>query len=267
MIYTNEILFIFIAVLLVCLIGFKKYVWFISLGYGFSISAIGIMLFVLFNDQIDIYKIIGALVLVLYGFRLGGFLAFRELRSSFYNQKMKGEISDGSHMSFLFKIMLWLSCSLLYLLMASPIIFRFVNNDNGDLCFIIGIVISAFGIIFEALSDSPKNRSKKKNPDRFCDSGLYKIVRCPNYLGELIIWTGILISGFTTLHGIGQWTVSIIGYIGIVYIMFSGARRLELRQDRTYGNNIEYKNYIKTTPILIPLIPLYSVKKYKWLVG
>lgn len=86
MIYTNEILFIFIAVLLVCLIGFKKYVWFISLGYGFSISAIGIMLFVLFNDQIDIYKIIGALVLVLYGFRLGGFLAFRELRSSFYNQ-------------------------------------------------------------------------------------------------------------------------------------------------------------------------------------
>ena len=49
--------------------------------------------------------------------------------------------------------------------------------------------------------------------------------------------------------------------------MFSGARRLELRQDRTYGNDEEYKKYITKTPILIPLIPLYSVKKHKWLVG
>ena len=49
--------------------------------------------------------------------------------------------------------------------------------------------------------------------------------------------------------------------------MFSGARRLELRQDRTYKDDKDYQEYIKKTPILIPLIPLYSVKKYKWLVG
>ena len=49
--------------------------------------------------------------------------------------------------------------------------------------------------------------------------------------------------------------------------MFSGARRLELRQDRTYGNDNQYQKYSKSTPILIPFIPLYSVKKYKWLVG
>ena len=29
----------------------------------------------------------------------------------------------------------------------------------------------------------------------------------------------------------------------------------------------EYKKYKKKTPILIPLIPLYSVKKHKWLVA
>lgn len=49
--------------------------------------------------------------------------------------------------------------------------------------------------------------------------------------------------------------------------MFSGARRLELRQNRTYKDNKEYLKYIKKTPILIPFIPLYSVEKYKWLVG
>lgn len=180
---------------------------------------------------------------------------------------MKKEISDGSHMTFLLKCMLWITCALLYLLMTSPVIYRFVNGDTCDTCFYIGMVITVLGILLEACSDLQKSKAKKKNPNRFCDSGLFKIVRCPNYLGELIIWLGVFISGFTTLTGVGQWLMAIIGFVGIVYIMFSGARRLELRQDRTYGEDKEYKKYVKTTPILIPFIPLYSVKKYKWLVG
>ena len=40
---------IFAAILLVSSIGFKKYVWFISIGYGFSITATGIMLLVLYG--------------------------------------------------------------------------------------------------------------------------------------------------------------------------------------------------------------------------
>lgn len=28
---------------------------------------------------------------------------------------------------------------------------------------------------------------QKKNPNRFCDSGLYIIIRCLNYLGELYV--------------------------------------------------------------------------------
>ena len=35
-----------------------------------------------------------------------------------------------------------------------------------------------------------------------------------------------------------------------------GARRLELRQDKNYGSDPEYRKYVK---------PLYSVKKYKFL--
>lgn len=180
---------------------------------------------------------------------------------------MKTEISDGSHMTFPLKIMLWITCALLYFLMTAPVVYRFLNNLSGDTCFYIGMIISVIGILIESLSDYQKSKSKKKNPNRFCDIGLFKIVRCPNYFGELIIWLGVFISGFTALKGIGQWIIAIIGFLGIVYIMFSGARRLELRQDRTYGEDKEYQKYVKTTPILIPLIPLYSVKKHKWLVG
>ena len=262
-----EILYIFMAILIVCLIGFKKYIWFISIGYGLSISTVGLMLLFLFKDTLNIGDIIGSIILILYGFRLSGFLALREIKSASYNKKMKTEISDGSHMTAPLKIMLWVSCALLYLMMTSPIIYHFLNNNMTDTMYIIGLVITVLGILLESASDFQKNKAKKKNPHRFVDSGLFKLVRCPNYLDELIIWTGVFISGFTSLHGIGQWLIAIIGYLGIVYIMFSGARRLELRQDRTYGNDKEYQKYVKSTPILIPFIPLYSVKKHKWLVG
>ena len=43
--------------------------------------------------------------------------------------------------------------------------------------------------------------------------------------------------------------------------------RLEVRQNKNYGNDPEYQKYVKTVPILLPFIPLYSVEKYKWLVA
>ena len=49
--------------------------------------------------------------------------------------------------------------------------------------------------------------------------------------------------------------------------MFSGARRLELRQEETYGSDPEFKAYIKKTPLIIPLVPIYSVAKLSWLKG
>lgn len=49
--------------------------------------------------------------------------------------------------------------------------------------------------------------------------------------------------------------------------MFSGTRWLELRQDKNYGSDPEYQKYVRTVPIIIPFVPLYSVKKYKFLVA
>ena len=82
----------------------------------------------------------------------------------------------------------------------------------------------------------------------------------------MIFWTGVLICGIGGAAG-WQWLVIAIGYIGIIFVMFSGARRLEIRQDKNYGNDPEYQKYVKTVPILLPFIPLYSVKKHKWLVA
>ena len=70
------------AALLISAIGFKNYVWFISLGYGFSIAGLGFLMLYLFKDSLSCGTILLCLLFVAYGFRLGGYLLFREVKSS-----------------------------------------------------------------------------------------------------------------------------------------------------------------------------------------
>lgn len=267
MVFSTEILILFCVALLCCAIGFYKYVYFISIGYGTAIAGQGIAMLVLFRDQLHAAVVLLCVMLILYGCRLSGYLLLREMKSASYNKHMKTEIKDGTSMNFFVKTMLWLSCGLLYVMMISPVFFRLLNHDvTADIACIIGGVLMVFGLVLESASDISKSRQKKRNPGRFCDKGLFRLVRCPNYLGEMIIWTGVFVTGVSSLCTVGQWIVAIIGYLGIIYVMFSGARRLEIRQNKNYGNDPEYQAYVKQVPIMLPFVPLYSVEKYKFLV-
>jgi steroid 5-alpha reductase family enzyme len=265
--FTFNFLIMLVIALVVSCIGFYKYVYFISLGYGFSIAAFGIAMLIMFMDNLSIGTIIGCVLFIIYGCRLGGYLLIREVKSATYRNTMKKEIKDGSTIKVGAKICIWTSCALLYALQVSPVFFRLQNGEETSVVCIVGVVIMACGILLESLADAQKSKAKAKNPTRFCDTGLYKIVRCPNYLGEVVFLTGVFVSSVDILNGVWQWLAAIIGYVCIVYIMFGGARRLEIRQNRNYGADPEYQAYTKKTPILIPLVPLYSVEKHKWLVG
>ncbi|MBE6940002.1 MAG: DUF1295 domain-containing protein [Ruminococcaceae bacterium] len=254
------------AALLISSIGFKKYVWFISLGYGFSIAGMGLLMLIVLSKNLTLGTILACVLFVIYGCRLGGYLLIRELKSASYNATMKTEIKDGKTMGFGVKCAIWITCALLYVLQVVPVFYRLINGSGSDIWCYVGVAVMAFGIIFESASDWQKNQAKKVNPKRFVDTGLFRIVRCPNYLGEMIFWTGVLISGANILTG-GQWVLALLGYFGIIFVMFSGARRLELRQNKNYGSDPEYQKYVKSVPILVPFIPLYSVEKYKFLVA
>jgi steroid 5-alpha reductase family enzyme len=250
--------------LLISSIGFKKFIYFISIGYGLSISVIGAFL-LLSNQNFTSIKIIIGVLYIIYGLRLSLFLLIREIKNESYNIKMKGQIKEKKEIKMIIQIFIWISVSLLYACQASPLTFRIISTKEDGTFPYIGIVIIIFGLLFEVKADKEKSDAKKKNPDRFVDTGLYRIVRCPNYLGELIFWTGNFIGGIKIYEGFLQWFIVLSGYLCIVYVMFSGARRLEVRQNNNYGKDPVYQKYAKTTPILIPLIPLYSVEKYTWL--
>ena len=258
---------LFAAAMLISSIGFYKYVYFISLGYGFSIAGLGVLMLVLFRNGLSIGTIIACALFFIYGVRLGGYLLIRELKSASYRNTMKTEIKDGKTIPMGVKIAIWVTCAALYVTQVSGVFYRLHNGSGSNVWTYVGAVIMLLGIILESAADLQKNAAKKVNSRRFVDTGLYRIVRCPNYLGEMIFWTGVLISGIGAISGVGQWIVVLIGYVGIIYVMFSGARRLEVRQNKNYGNDPEYQKYVTTVPILLPFVPLYSVEKHKWLVA
>ena len=266
MVFPITLLWLFIAAMVISAIGFKNYVWFISLGYGFSIAGEGAIMLLLYRNNLTLGTILCCILLILYGCRLGGYLALREFGNNSYKKNMKGEIKDGDSVPFGVKIAIWVTCALLYVTQVAGITYRLENAAEDTPWVFIGASVMALGLILESLADIQKSKAKKVNPKRFVDTGLYRLVRCPNYLGEMIFWTGVLFSGIGEVSR-WQWTIVAIGYLGIIYVMFSGARRLEIRQNKNYGNDPQYQHYVKTVPIMVPFLPLYSVEKYKWLVG
>ena len=180
---------------------------------------------------------------------------------------MKTQIKDGKGMPVTAKCAIWITAALLYVCETSPVMFRIVNGAASDVWVTAGIMLMVCGLCIETKADMQKSAAKKQRPGRFVDTGLYRIVRCPNYFGEMTFWTGVFVTGISSNAGAAQWIAALLGYIGIIYVMFGGARRLEIRQNKTYGDDPEYQAYVKKTPIMIPLIPLYSVEKYKWLVA
>lgn len=251
-------------------VGWIYFIYFFSIGYGFAISALSVATAVLFHDVMTLPAAILLGVLFVYGIRLALYLLIRERKSASY-KKILYQPDNTKRKPIFAMFMIWISCALLYVGQISPVTFYLYNLELGALVnhtwAWVGAVVAAAGVIIEMVADAQKSAAKKINANRFVSHGLYRIVRCPNYFGEVLMWTGSFLICFGACCTVGQWVIASLGYIGIVYVMFSGARRLELRQSETYGNDPEFQAYIKRTPLILPLVPIYSVAKHSWLKG
>lgn len=264
------ILYIVCAVM--CAVGFYKFVYFLSIGYGFAVAGGGIAIFVmaLINPSATPLWIVAvqALLFIAYGVRLSGFLLVREFKNVTFKKTdvAKDTLAKNGEkkMPVFVLATIWIFVSALYVAQVSPMLFRYANEEMTDIIVpVVGFAISVFGLILESAADKQKSAQKKENPNMVATKGLYRIVRCPNYLGEITFWTGVFISGFTAYVNVGQWIMAIFAYVAIVFIMFNGAQRLEKRQMARYGDDPAYNEYANKTPIIIPLLPIYHLNKKK----
>ena len=267
--YWNLLGILFAVCAIACCVGFYKFVYFLSIGYGFAVAAGGLATLVMYLVNPSATPIwivlVQAALFVAYGARLSGFLLIRELKNATFKKTdlAKDTLSKNGEkkMPIFVLVTIWLVVAVLYVAQVSPMLFRFANGSADVIVPIVGFAISIFGLVLESIADKQKSAQKKENPNAVATKGLYKIVRCPNYLGEITFWTGVFVSGVTTYKTIGQWILASLAYISIIYIMFNGAQRLEKRQMERYGDDKAYNEYANKTPIIIPLVPIYHLNK------
>ncbi len=260
---------IYIVTAVMCACGFYKFVYFLSIGYGFAIFGGSIAILVMYlvapSATPLFIVVLEAVFFIVYGLRLSGFLLYREMKNASYRKtdvaKDTLQKNKEKKMPFFVLVTIWIFVAALYTAQLSPMLFRFVNGATDIVLPLLGMVISLIGIILESVADRQKSAQKKERPDMVAMKGLYKIVRCPNYFGEITFWTGVFVSGISAYSTPGEWIIAMIAYVAIVYIMFNGAQRLERRQMKRYGDNREYNTYADKTPIIIPLLPIYHLNK------
>ncbi len=256
---------------LLCACGFYKYVYFISIGYGLAVAggAIAILVLYLLNptEAPMLILLIQTALFVAYGLRLAGFLLHREIKSKTYRssdiakQTLVDKSSQRQPLPKAFLI--WIAVTLLYVAQVSPELFRSLNGATDIVVPLIGAAISLAGILLESIADKQKSAQKAKRPDMVACEGLYKLVRMPNYFGEVVFWVGVFIGGLSTYHSVFQWVVAIAALISIIYVMIGSAKRMDVRQVKNYSSNEEYVTYAAKTPILFPFIPIYHFAKTK----
>jgi steroid 5-alpha reductase family enzyme len=258
---------------LLCLVasspGFFRLVYFISTGYAFSIAALAGMAGGLYRDALSPLLAAQLVLLALYGLRLGVFLIGRE-RSPTYRRELADIQRRAVGINRPVQLVIWMGVSALYVAMFFPALTNLAASARGDTSIgtlPYGVALMIVGLALEAWADQQKNAFKREQPDRFCDVGLYRVVRCPNYFGEMVFWLGQLVAGLAHFSHWSHWLASGVGFVCIQLIMVGSTRRLELKQDERYGARADYRSYVERVPVLIPLVPIFSVKNAKVYLG
>ena len=103
------------------------------------------------------------------------------------------------------------------------------------------------------MSDTQKNKFNKKNKGAFIDVGLWKYIRHPNYLGEIIIWFGIFVISINYINSIFT-ALSILSPIFVFVLLrfLTGVPQLEQRGQEKWGKQEKYLKYKEKTGILLP---------------
>jgi len=118
----------------------------------------------------------------------------------------------------------------------------------------IGLSIWILGFGIEAIADKQKTvfNTEPNNQGKWIDSGLWSYSRHPNYLGEILLWTGIAFFGISCFTGLERvaWVSPLFIYLLLTKV--SGIPILDKRSLEKWGDDPEYQKYRENTPALIP---------------
>ena len=126
-----------------------------------------------------------------------------------------------------------------------------VSPDLGVLT-VIGVVLFAVGLFFEAVGDVQLARFKARpeNAGLVMDRGLWRYTRHPNYFGDACVWWGLGLIGAET--GLGALGLIGSAAMNVLLLRVSGVALLEKSLVKRRDG---YADYIERTSAFVPLPP------------
>ncbi len=210
------------------------------------LTAIFYALYEIDSAQLSDYIIVGCVSV--WAVRLGSFLflriykagedrRFRTIKPNFTRFLMTWTLQG-----------MWVSMCLLCVLTALTSTHGVIMNN----IFFVGLVIYFLGLVIEIVADRQKTifRREPKNKDKFITTGLWSFSRHPNYLGEILLWSGLAIMSVSSLQELQYLTLISPLFVYILLVYISGIRLLENQAEKKWGHLQSYREYVKNTPSL-----------------
>ena len=225
-------------------------------GLGFVLIA---WMTVYLSDGFWTRKMLIAVLVTLWGLRLGAYLSWRnwgkgeDPRYGLWREKS----GDRFWLVSLFKVFI---LQALFLWVISLVLqVGQLAKTPGALTWLdfAGIVVWAIGFLFEALADwqLAMFKSDPANKGRVMDRGLWAYSRHPNYFGEFLVWWGIYLITLATPSS--WWTILSPLIVTAVLLKMTG---IPLTEQELVKKRPGYSDYIKRTSAFVPWLPAKEEK-------
>lgn len=245
--YAASIITIFLNLIGFLFGWFKQSDKLTDLIYSLSFFVVAIYLFR--NSSKTITALLLTVMICCWALRLGGYLFWR------INKMKKDTRFDERRVSFTRLMNFWLlQTGSIIIILIPAIIFYSKPNVELHIIQLVAFVIWLFGFIIESVADFQKSsfKSKPSNKGQFIQTGLWSIVRYPNYTGEILCWIGVFLF-CSPVFITGNW-IAVISPIWIIILLvfISGIPLLEKSSQKKYGSMSAFKKYVAGTKKLIP---------------
>ncbi len=199
-------------------------------------------------------KLLAAVLTTIWGLRLGGYLAWRNLgRGEDFRYRAWREAHGPKWWwHSLFKVFL-LQGAVMWLISAPLALAQFSSEPAaGTALDALGAALWGIGLFFEAVGDWQLARFKADpaNQGQVMDRGLWRFTRHPNYFGDALVWWGLFLLAASAPWG---WLTAVSPAVMTLLLRrISGVTMLERSLSRTKP---QYADYIRTTSAFFPRPP------------